>query len=74
MNPAFPDIVGQWAANSIDHKAQVWCATLGVDGCLEERLERSILATLDELSPIEEIIDALVIAAAELDISDTRLW
>ena len=61
MHPAFPDIVGQWAAYAIDEAR-------------EGQLNPSIPATLDDLSLIEQMIDALVIAAAEQDIAETRIW
>ena len=60
MHPAFPDIVGQWANQAIADEAR------------DERLDPS--ANLDDLSQIELIIDALVIAAAEQDIARTRAW
>lgn len=62
MHPAFPDIVGQWAAQAIDDEAR------------EGKLDPSIPATLDDLSLIEQIIDALVIAAGEQDVAETRIW
>ena len=62
MHPAFPDIVGQWAAEAIDDKPR------------EERLDPLILGTLNEISRIEQIIDVLVISAAEQEISETRAW
>jgi len=74
MQPAFPDIVGQWAARTIDRKARIWCLTRGADGEFEERLDRIILAALGDASSGEDIIDALVIAAAEQDIAETRDW
>ena len=62
MHPAFPDIVGQWAAQTIDGKAR------------EERLDPLVLGALNELSRTERIIDVLVIAAAEREIAKTRAW
>ena len=62
MHPAFPDIVGQWAAEAIEDEAR------------EERLDPPVLGTLNELSRFEQIIDVLVIAAAEQEIAETRSW
>ena len=62
MHPAFPDIVGQWAAQAIDDKER------------EDRLDPLILGTLNELSRIGQIIDVLAIGAAEQEIAETRAW
>jgi hypothetical protein len=70
MDPAFPDIVGEWASQNIDDKAHVWTVTRG----LEDRLDPTFLAMVDEMQPLEEILVALVRAAAEQDIADTRIW
>jgi hypothetical protein len=74
MDPAFPDIVGEWASQNIDDKAHVWTVTRGLDGRLEDRLDPTFLAMVDEMQPLEEILVALVRAAAEQDIADTRIW
>ena len=62
MDPAFPDIVGDWAHEQIDHKARVWTVTRGADGRLEERLDPDLLA------------DALMRAAGEREVAASRLW
>ena len=62
MHSAFPDIVGQWAAQTIDEKA------------LQERVDPSALGTLNEFSPIEHVIDVLVIAAGKQELAETRVW
>lgn len=74
MDPSFPDIVGEWATQNIDNKARVWTVTRSAQGRLEERLDPTFLAMIDEMQPIEEIVAALVQAAAEQDIADTRIW
>lgn len=74
MNPAFPDIVGQWAAENIDDKARVWNVTRTADGRLEERLDPSFLETLEGAESIDEIAEALLTAAALQDVADTRAW
>jgi hypothetical protein len=57
MDPAFPDLVGEWAAAQADD----W-------------LEPSFLETLDEAEVGDDVADAIVIAAALADISNTRAW
>jgi hypothetical protein len=74
MDPAFPDIVGAWAAEQIDDRAKVWSISRGADGKLEERLDERFLAKLEQAETPEQIADAIVAAAAERDIAETRLW
>ena len=62
MDPAFPDLVGEWAEEEIDDRARVWTITRGADGRLEERLDPTLMA------------DALVVAEGLRDIAATRLW
>ena len=52
----------------IDDRARVWTLTRDTDGRLREELDEGILATLDPMA------DALVIAAGEQDVADTRIW
>ena len=74
MDPAFPDIVGQYAAEQVDDRARVWIVERGTDGRLEERLDSSFLATLDATNEVDEILEALVVAAARQDIAESRIW
>ena len=74
MDPAFPDLVGQWAAHHIDDKARVWTVTRGPDGALREELDLDHLLKLNPGRGIDEIIDAVLAVAALEDIEDTRLW
>ena len=66
MDPAFPDLVGEWADEQsdaqIDDRARVWVVTRGADGGLEERLDPNLLA------------DALTVAEGLRDIAATRVW
>jgi hypothetical protein len=62
MDPAFPDLVGEWAEEQIDDRARVWVVTRGADGGLEERLDPALLA------------DALTVAEGLRDIAATRVW
>jgi hypothetical protein len=74
MDPAFPDLVLESAAREIDDKAKVWTITRGADGRLEERLDERFLALLNDDPTVDEIVDALITAAAEQDIAETRAW
>ena len=74
MDPAFPDLVGDWAGESLDDKAKVWTLTRGSDGRLEEELDLSLLMKLNPGHSLEQIADALVLAAAAADIAETRVW
>jgi hypothetical protein len=58
MDPAFPDLVGEWAAAT---EAEEW-------------LDPGFLETLDDADIGDDLADAIVIAAALADISDTRAW
>jgi hypothetical protein len=62
MDPAFPDLVGEWADEQIDDRARVWVVTRGPDGRLEERLDPTLLA------------DALTVAEGLREIAATRVW
>jgi hypothetical protein len=74
MHPAFPDIVGQSAAERIDDKARVWTITRGADGRLEERLDPSFLECVEDAECVDDIADAFLTAAALQDVADGRVW
>jgi hypothetical protein len=74
MNPAFPDLVGEWATENIDRKARVWTVTRAPDGSLEEALDLGHLLKLNSGRGIDEIVDALLGALGERDIAETRIW
>ena len=74
MDPGFPDIVRQCAAEQIDDRAPVWIVERGSDGRLEERLDPSFPDALVDAPAVEDIVDALVVAAARQDIAETRIW
>ncbi|HEY7958768.1 MAG TPA: hypothetical protein VID20_01795 [Sphingomicrobium sp.] len=74
VNPAFPDLVGKWAPNRISDKARVWIITRGADGKLEEKIDPAFLARVEDAESIDIVIDALIEAAAEQDIAETRSW
>lgn len=74
MNPAFPDIVGECALKSISDKARVWSITRGPGGKLEEKVDPALLERAGEAEWIDEVIDALIDAAAEQDVAETRVW
>jgi hypothetical protein len=70
MDPAFPDIVEKWAADQIDGGARVWMVTCGADG----RLDPDLLGAFGDAPSLQEVVGALVTAAAEQDIAETRIW
>jgi hypothetical protein len=74
MDPAFPDIVGQHAEAQIDSSARVWIVERGSDGRLAERIDPDFLTLLDGYEEVDEILEALIVAAAEQDVAHTRLW
>lgn len=74
MDPAFPDTVGEYAGAQIDDRARVWIVERGADGRLEERLDPSFLEAFDEAEEVDEFVEALVLAAAQNDIAQSRIW
>jgi hypothetical protein len=73
MNPAFPDLVEATVAEVTD-KARVWTVTRGEDGKLAEELDLHRLLRLNPGHSVEQIADALVLAAAISDVESTRCW
>jgi hypothetical protein len=74
MDPAFPDIVGTWAEQEVDDRAKIWTLTRGADGKLEDRIDPSFLMYADEVELPDEIVEALIAAAARRDVEDSRVW
>jgi hypothetical protein len=74
MDPAFPDIVGAWAAEQIDDRAKVWSLSRGTDGKLKEQLDESFLARLQDAESVEELVDAIVASAGRREIEQSRAW
>jgi hypothetical protein len=58
----------------MDDKAKVWTITRGADGRLDERIDLAFLASFDDDQAIDQLVDALITAAAEQDIAETRIW
>jgi hypothetical protein len=58
----------------MDDKAKVWTITRGTDGRLDERIDPDFLASIEEDDAIDQLVDALITAAAEQDIAETRIW
>jgi hypothetical protein len=74
MDPAFPDIVGEFAAEQVDGKAKIWIVERNPDGGLEERLDPRFFERLGEVGAIEDILEVLITAAAKQDVAETRVW
>jgi hypothetical protein len=58
----------------IDDKARVWMITRGSDGRLHDELDPRFLAALRNADSAEDVAEAVVIAAGELEIAETRAW
>jgi hypothetical protein len=74
MDPAFPDIVGDWAASQVGDRAKVWTVSRSADGKLEERLDDSFIAQLEQAESVEDMVDVILAAAARQDIDRSRAW
>jgi hypothetical protein len=60
MDPAFPDIIGEWAATASDP--------------LGAQLDPGFFKRIDQAETPGEIVEAIIIAAALQDIAETRAW
>ncbi len=60
--------------SKIDDKARVWVVTLDDDGRLQQEVDPDLLAQLSPGMSAEDIADALIVAAGEMDVSQTRAW
>lgn len=58
----------------IDDRARVWIVTRGSDGRLKEEFDPSLLARLNPGHSAEQIADALLMAAGEMDLAENRIW
>jgi hypothetical protein len=74
MDPAFPDVVGEWAEEHVDDRAKVWTLARGADGKLEDRLDPSFLETLEKAESVEELAEAIAASAARREIEASRVW
>jgi hypothetical protein len=74
MDPAFPDVVGEWAAEQVDDRAKVWTLSRGSNGKLEERLDPTFLETLEKAETVEQLADAIAASAARRHIEASRVW
>ena len=74
MDPAFPDLVGQAAAELIDDQSRVWMVTRGHDGRLCEELDPQFLRAIGAAATAEEIADVIAVAAGREELAESRLW
>jgi hypothetical protein len=74
MDPAFPNVVEQWAAASVDDRARVWTITRGRNGRLDERLDPDFLKDLEAAESLDEFAEAILTYAAVLDVEQSRVW
>jgi hypothetical protein len=61
-------------ASKIDSSARLWVVVRGPDGRLHDELDPSLMKGLSEAHSAEDIAEALVKAAGEIEIGETRLW
>jgi hypothetical protein len=62
------------AIAAIDDKARVWIVTRAPDGKLQQQLDPGCAAALLPGQSAEEIADALVAVAGEMEVASNRLW
>jgi hypothetical protein len=74
MDPAYADLVGEWAERELGNKARVWTVTRSADGSLKERIDPSFLALINQDRSLDDVIDLLLTAAAEQHVAETRVW
>ncbi len=58
----------------VDDKARLWVVMRGPDGRLQEQIDSGRLADLHPAQSAQEVADALLIAAGELEVAANRLW
>jgi hypothetical protein len=58
----------------VDDKARVWIVRRGLDGRLYEEFDPALLARINASHSASEIAEALVMAAGEMDLDETRIW
>ena len=58
----------------ISDKDRVWVVTRGSSGGLQHSVDPQLFAALHPGASAEEIADALVIAAGNAELSETRVW
>lgn len=58
----------------IDDGARVWVLTRGPDGRLREEFDPGLVGRLNPGCSAEQVADALVIAAGQMDVSENRAW
>jgi hypothetical protein len=58
----------------IDDRARVWIVMRGPDQKLQAELDPNLLARLNPAHSADEIADALVQAAGEMELAETRVW
>jgi hypothetical protein len=66
MDPAYPDLVGEWANELIDDS--------GRDGKRQPQFDPQFLTALGTASSAQQIAEMLITATGEMEIAENRLW
>lgn len=61
-------------ASKIDSSARIWVVVRGPDGRLHDELDPSLVKGLHETHTAKDIAEALLKAAGEIEVAETRLW
>ena len=58
----------------IDPASRVWTVVRGADGRLQEQIDRELVQALRSTGCPEDVTEAVIQTAGEIDIAETRLW
>ena len=70
MDPAYPDLVGEWANELIDKSARHGVC----NGKPQPQFDPQFLTALGTASSAQEVAEMLINAAGEMEIAENRLW
>ena len=58
----------------ISEQDRVWVVTRGSSGGLQHAVDPQLFAALHPGASAEEIADALIVAAGQAEVAETRIW
>jgi hypothetical protein len=70
MDPAYPDIVGEWANARVDDSAHDRMC----NGKHQRQFDPQFLTAVGTASSAQEVAEMLITAAGEMEIAENRLW
>ena len=70
MDPAYPDLVGEWANELIDDSAPDRMC----NGKRQQQFDPQFLTAIGTASSAQEVAEMLITAAGEMEIAENRLW